>query len=207
MSPTSNRLASSRQGLYILLLVAAVILVGFFLVWPKFRQWKTSKDNLATTSTNLVERQENLKRIEALVSNYKSKKQQLQILEQTLPSSPAVPQLLANLERLVTSVGMKLDAVTVTEDTQSSESTGGTPAKKSQSSGSALNLQKLELVDLKVNLNVSGQYSDFYKLLEVLQLNQRLYEVDTISVQQSGKSEDKDNGIAFNLLILTKYQK
>ncbi|MDP2932558.1 MAG: hypothetical protein Q8N81_00305 [bacterium] len=207
MSPTSSRSASSRQGLYILLLVAAVILVGFFLVWPKFSQWKTTKDNFATTSTNLTERQENFKRIEVLVSNYKSKKQQLQILEQTLPSSPAVPQLLANLERLVTSVGMKLDAVTVTEDTQSSESTGGTPAKKSQSSGSALNLQKLELVDLKVNLNVSGQYSDFYKLLEVLQLNQRLYEVDTISVQQSAKSGDQDSGIAFNLLILTKYQK
>lgn len=207
MAPTSNRLASSRQGLYILLLAVAVILVGFLLVWPKFNQWKTAKDNFKATSANLAERQENLKRIETLVGDYQSKKQQLQILEQTLPSSPAVPQLLANLERLVTSVGMKLNSVTVTDDAPALESGGGKSAKKSQSAGSALNLQKLELVDLKVNLIVSGQHSDFYKLLEVLQLNQRLYEIDTISVQQPSKGGDKNVGIAFNLLILTKYQK
>lgn len=141
--------------------------------------------------------------MQRLVAAFKSKKSDLEVLKEVLPDSPSVPQLLANLESIVASSGLKVVAISVTEEEKPDDKQQDPKNQKNQSS--QLGLKDAELVNLKISLKAQGLYEDFVKLLANLESSRRLYELENIASEEV--KNDKGGTNSFLIVMTAKYLK
>ncbi|MBI4054094.1 MAG: type 4a pilus biogenesis protein PilO [Candidatus Doudnabacteria bacterium] len=200
MAPPRSQ--SARLGLLLFLAVAVIIAIGTLLLWPKFQQMREERVNLQKTESEHDQKKRTVEGIEKLVRNFKSKAEQLAIVEQTLPSAPEVPQLLASLEQLALQSGMSVMGILVTDPTLADARFRPKQATSDNQLGA---IPKPELVELKIDLSLSGDYGNFANLLDALERNQRLFEVSSITAEPNSGAQE--SGAVFTLVIKTSYQK
>lgn len=201
--PVVYREDASRQGLITLGLVAAIVLVGWLLLWPAYGGWNKDKEELAVAQSDLAKRQATLDSYSRLIANYDSKKTELAVLDTSLPNAPKVPQLLFNMESLVVQSGLKMGSIKITDPTVAEESYKSAPAKApSPDKG----IPHPALVELKIDLNLEGDYGALRGFLEALERNQRLLEVRSLTASPASGT-GQSAGATFGLTLSTVYQK
>lgn len=197
----SSRDQAARNGLFGFMLLVIAVVGAWMLIWPSYKGLRTDQDMQAQTQAQYDEKTKAIGDVTMLINNYKTKKQQLAIIEQALPSAPAVPQLLADLEKIASQSGMKLDNLKVSDTSQDPNK----PPVDRQNAGTAI-FSTPELVKLKIEMAVSGTYESFPLFLQLIQRNVRLLEIQQVNSETS--SEDTRSELPkFNLVITTYYQK
>jgi hypothetical protein len=198
----SRRSISSQIGLISILLVVVVGVLGWFLVWPGYTQFREAQDRGTQLAQALETKNKTYSEIDGLVNKYNSNKNKLESLSRAVPSAPQVPQILAMVESLAKQSGMtRVMTLTVTEESAG----GGAPAvdrKPAAPADSVGAMTKPALVTLKVTLTVAGNYGNLPLLFDLLEKNLRLFEIQTITAQATGKGEAQ----TFNLTFNTFYQ-
>lgn len=193
----------SRQGLIVFACAIAIVLVGWLLFWPAYTGWRERERELASARSELASKQATLDSFSRLIANYESKASELEVLGTSLPNAPKVPQLITNLEDLAVRSGMRVQSIRITDPTKMEES-----YKTPSASGSDVEqgIPNPVLVELKIEMNLEGDYGSLRGFLEALERNQRLLEVRSIAASPLSGT-DQSSGAVFGLVLGTSYQK
>jgi len=177
-----------RLHIFIIIL-AAVVLVGYFLVWPAFQSMMLGRDNLVAWQQKLAQAQESKKKLGELETKYQSIQDEQDRIMQALPPSEDIPGLLVQMEALASQNGLIIDSLSFVypqSDTGArinvSETEGSVAA-----TGSSL---PAGVKVLSVNLNLNGNYSSLKNFLKAAENNLRLTDVGKISYSQNDTYSD-----------------
>ena len=177
-----------RLHIFIIIL-AAVVLVGYFLVWPAFQSMMLGRDNLVAWQQKLAQAQESKKKLGELETKYQSIQDEQDRIMQALPPSEDIPGLLVQMEALASQNGLIIDSLSFVypqSDTGArinvSETEGSVAA-----TGSSL---PAGVKVLSVNLNLNGNYSSLKNFLKAAENNLRLTDVGKISYSQNDMYSD-----------------
>lgn len=230
----STRNAAASKGLIVLLLVIILGAIGWFLAWPEYGNLKTAKSDLVTAQTQKQEKSTLLSDLQGLIDSHKQKQKDLDVLKDALPSAPKIPQLLATLENLALTNMMDIESIRITEDKtaaattapvtapatsykpttedQTAGSPAGTAAPGGVSAAATIRQVKPELVPLKIEFSVFGEFAAFMSLLDSLEKNIRLFDINLLSTgsdTSAAPSADKNKkaGQNFRFTITTYYLK
>lgn len=203
----TRRNASTQAGLITLLLFVGVIAIAWLLLWPGYKGLTEEKDRQVSVESQHETKLQTTRDIDQLVGNYKAKKTDLAILQQGLPPSPMVPQLLANVESLVLQSGMSVEAVKITEQKKDQSTQVGASSMQAvaATSTSETFITPHETVVLNIDLSVTGSFDKFPVLLDLLEKNLRLFDIKSVSTESAEIKGSKST--TFVLLIDTFYQK
>jgi len=172
-----------------IIILAAVVLVGYFLVWPAFQSMMLGRDNLVAWQQKLAQAQESKKKLGELETKYQSIQDEQDRIMQALPPSEDIPGLLVQMEALASQNGLIIDSLSFVypqSDTGArinvSETEGSVAA-----TGSSL---PAGVKVLSVNLNLNGNYSSLKNFLKAAENNLRLTDVGKISYSQNDMYSD-----------------
>ena len=198
------RKSQTRNQLIALVMLIAVLAIAWVVLWPAFKDYKDAKAGLTATQIKLIEKNVTLDQMDLLMSNYEGEEARLADLKEALPTTPSVPDLIADLEELVFLNTMSISKLSVTEVV---DPTGGAEPKSSQDeiiqedpSGAFV---KPKLVTLKIDLAVVGTADRFANFLESIEKNLRLLEVKILNIEIG----DGEEIPMFDMVIETYYQK
>lgn len=148
-----------NQKLFSSIISVASILIVFLLVLPTFDQTRMLRGSIKERVDIINEVQEISNRISILNQGIESRRQEIDKLDQLLPKDKKVPELLSNMESIVSASGMVL---------------------------TEMNLSDVAQVDnvRKVNttLKLNGSFTAFINFLDLLERNLRLIDVSTLDV-------------------------
>lgn len=194
----------------ILLIIMAVVIGGYLILLSgKVFQLKEQSSIMLEKMAefeDLEQYNNQLKQLEDTIKEFqKSNAQQVAKLEEVLPGSPQIPQLLAQLEALVKSSSFNLSGLTLSEAALPEAASAKTKQPKEAESLAAeesKNQLFASLPDtvrvLKISLSVSGgDYFAFKDLLKDFETHIRLF--DIISLSFSGGSSGGSGEYSLNL--------
>jgi len=189
-----------------------VLAVGlFWLVYPKYQSLKQQ------TSKSLPDKIEELrvledyaakiKELEQAIANWQTKnRQQVQTLEQVLPDTPKVPELIAQFDALARESGFLVNSFDFAESEATLANAAvvlDAPRPKAKVKKTGLEHIKLDkdirLVNITLNLT-GGDYLSFKKFLDRLEKNMRLLDVVSIDFSSS-----LAQGTDYNIALRTYY--
>ena len=108
------------------------------------------------------------------------------------------------VESLAKQSGMsRVMTLTITEPPEASGAPAANASTAPAPADSTGTVTKPTLVALNVTLTVAGNFSNLPLLLDLLEKNLRLFEIQTLTAEESGKGEAQ----TFNLTFNTYYQK
>ena len=190
-----------------------VMLAGlFWLVYPKYqtlRQVTTASlpDKIGELKA-LEDYAVKIKELERVIADWQAKNQtKVKILEQVLPGTPKVPELIAQLDALARASGFTINSLDFAESEagQLSGTTGAAVTKAKVAVNKAAGLDEIldkniRLVNINLNLT-GGDYLSFKKFLDRLEKNMRLLDVVSIDFSSS-LSEGTDYALALRTYYL-----
>jgi len=198
-------LSEASMGLVNTFLVLVIFLGGWMMLRPEYNDLKQVRIEADTVLVELNTKKETIKQINELVSNYDSLREDFLALEKAIPSSPRVPQLLANLEELTIQGGMVINEMDVTEMTEQdlkNTMQATDPAATASTGGLG---DKPLLIPIKIDLKVTGSYENFLTFLTSIEKNIRLLDVKILNIEP-GEGENATQP-TFDFVIETMYQK
>jgi len=159
----TNRLLSS-------IIIASSILIFFLLILPIFDQTRMLKGAIEQRSMILDELQEVSNRVAELTSEVERNENSIVKLDQLLPKRKEVSEILVTIESIVSSSGLLLSELNLSEPT-------------GQGGGK-----------INVNIKLSGNFNSLMTLLDLLEKNLRLIEISTMDIAaESGGTSDRIN--------------
>lgn len=201
----SQRDRAARNGLFSFLIFVGIVLLLWLVVWPAYQEIGKTQAEIRAAEQQRDDRAKAVKDINALLAAYSDKKSQLTPLDQALPASPAIPQLLADIETIARQSAMKIDSLKLTD----APSTAETRQAGAKTKPSAEQFFKTpELVRLKIDLRVTGSFEHALLLLDVLERNARLFDIQSLGIESGSPSQSPATGEGkFSFLITTYYLK
>ena len=190
-----NQLSS---GFIVPLLILVIAASAYFVLLPKYKALNEAKQVLVEKQTEVSEKEAQLQGVRDLISDLKSKKEQLASLDEALPDAPRVPELLANVESLSLSSGLLMSNLQLTIPQRSSGDSKATPLVQ----GISGPLDNLGIV--QVDLILKGKYVNLKTFLTNLEQNLRLMDILSLTftpIQEENDAQD------FALKIQTYYDK
>jgi len=194
----------ARNRLIIVLLIVGFIVIGWFLVKPAWGDLNVTKENLVQAQIQLDEKEATFQNVAKLLSNFEAQRSRLEILDDALPDSPEVPQLLSGMEELVSASGMSLSALTITEEREDAPAQVFNPVTSGQPQVQQNLITQPELVEIKIDLAVTGTPENFYLLLSLLERNLRLLDINIISL--GSEAGGAPGEAIYDLVISTFYK-
>jgi Tfp pilus assembly protein PilO len=177
----------SRKSITAVLLVVISIVLGYFLVWPKWNDYKLTKASLA----DALAAQEQLKKgqqdLNAFLAEYNQHSNDATRVNQALPlSETQLHNVLNDLDTITKASGITLGQFSIL-DTQGSDNLGA----------ATYSIQSLDL-----SLTGSGTYSSFRNFIGSLENNLRIMDIKNATL-----SAGEGTQVQFNLEFRTYYQK
>ena len=148
-----------NQKLISSIITVSSILIFFLLVLPTFDQTRMLRSSIGERIDIINEIQEISNRINGLNREIESRRQEIDKLDQLLPKDKKVPELLSNMESIVSASGMTLSEINL------SDVAGVGSARK-----------------INATLKLSGSFTSFANFLDLLEKNLRLIDVSTLDV-------------------------
>ena len=139
------------------IIAAGSILIFFLLVLPAFDQTRMLRDSIEERDGILNEAQEISARINDLNREIDTRRQDIDKLDRLLPGEKQVPELLSNMESIVSASGLILSEMNLSE----------VPGQG-------------KIGKINGTLKLSGSYPSFVNLLDLLEKNLRLIGVSTL---------------------------
>src|SRR3989344_5518378 len=100
------------SGIFVPVLLIAVLAAAYFMLYPRYLSVQESQANLAAKQAVVLERQGSLSSITALKKELEPKQASLAPVDKALPLSPSLPELLADTEYLVNLSGLGPEGIT-----------------------------------------------------------------------------------------------
>ena len=194
----------ARNRLIIVLLIVGFIVIGWFLVKPAWGDLNTTKENLVQAQIQLDAKKATSQNVVKLLSNFEAQRFRLEILDDALPNSPEIPQLLSGLEELVSASGMNISVLKITEERGDAPAQVFNPAASGQPPVEQNLITRPELGEIKIELAVTGTPENFYLLLSLLERNLRLLDINIISL--SSEAGGAQGEAIYDLVISTFYK-
>ncbi len=144
---------------FIIILSILSLLMFFFLISPKYEDWKSFKIEISKKEAELKFQGAYLLKIREISAELKQNQESFSKIESALPQEASLPELLNFFQKSASQSGLVLRGV----NPSINASTGGGDTKVT-----------------KVNLILDGKYSDFKSFLAIIEKSARLIEVENI---------------------------
>ena len=198
----ANQLISA---VFIPVLILGIGLFGYLIVWPKYQNLNAERGLLATKKADVESRKNSLASVNGLISELKNNLDELEPMDEALPTAPRIPELLANFDYLARQSGLSITKLQISQG-PSLEPTGpeGFPVQIDDQ-------EIVELLSTTENLGLMvvggsfrGRYVNLQTFLLNLEQNLRLQDVQNLTLGQV----DQESGLQdFHLKIQVYYQK
>ena len=198
----ANQLISA---VFIPVLILGIGLFGYLIVWPKYQNLNAERGLLATKKADVESRKNSLASVNGLISELKNNLDELEPMDEALPTAPRIPELLANFDYLARQSGLSITNLQISQG-PSLEPTGpeGFPVQIDDQ-------EIVELLSTTENLGLMvvggsfrGRYVNLQTFLLNLEQNLRLQDVQNLTLGQV----DQESGLQdFHLKIQVYYQK
>ncbi|HEX5429485.1 MAG TPA: type 4a pilus biogenesis protein PilO [Patescibacteria group bacterium] len=177
----------SAKSITSLILVVGAVVLGYFVVLPRWNAYSAAKQVLATNQEHETQLEQSQTQLDAFLAEYKAHTADAQTLNQALPlSRPQIYDVLNSLDVLTAQSGLALGA-TGFQDTPQSDT---------------LNAASDSIQPIDMTLSVSGDYNGFKNFISLLETNLRLIDVNSVSIH-SGTAA---NVLDFTISLRTYYQ-
>ncbi|MDB4939848.1 MAG: hypothetical protein JWO40_273 [Candidatus Doudnabacteria bacterium] len=210
MQLTPAQKSRSGVGLFLICIILAVVLT-FFLVWPKYGQYKDSlaaKDN-NQQSLDLIKSQQ--AQVTTLYSKLQASSADLKKIDVAIPTGVDIPAVYAYLESMAQS--LNLGSITLQGkdenevlDQGNVVGVSGAPVSGGPTSigtGAPKSNLPASLGAIDLTMTVTGSYQNFVTFLGKIQNSLRLIDVQSIDVTSSEGKPD----LSFSIAMKTYYQK
>ncbi|MBZ9571757.1 type 4a pilus biogenesis protein PilO [Patescibacteria group bacterium] len=151
------------------------LILGFFIIWPKYQDLRDLKLEIKTRETELNYREEYFSDLNKISEELKKYEAELSKINDALPDDPSLPSLLNFLEKASSQNGLvfkklgSFSTVSLKKPTRTA-----TPSEQQPLSPS-------EIKETRLGFEVSGSYSALKNFLSTLEKSARLIEIETIS--------------------------
>lgn len=164
------------------IVIASSILIFFLLILPTFDETRMLYSSIKQREGMLKEVQEIKSRVTELNNEIKTKEEDIIKLDQLLPKKKQVPEILATIESIISSSGLFLSELSISEPV-------------GQGIGK-----------INANIKLSGDFYSLMIFLDLLEKNLRLIEISAIdiSTQPSGASNTINYDIKFEASYLSQ---
>lgn len=173
---------TSKQIILIVLvcLLALLILGGYFLCWPKYKEFQEKKSEIETKDEEIRLKEEYLSNLETFSEKLLTYSEQFSKIDSAFPVNPSSAVIFNFFQKTSFQNGLILTKVNMNETKQSSEE---------------------RIQEMSFSISVSGSYSAFKNFLSAIYTNSRLIEVESIDF--ASPEEEKD---LFNFVLDLKTQ-
>lgn len=203
MRKPSLNLSQYSSGLFIPILVLAGAGFAFFIMLPKFKEVRQSREVLVGKQAAMEQRRNAFAGMEKIIADLEVKRSELGPLDEAIPTSPDIPELLANLEQLARQSGLLISDIQIsTAPTVSSLAPGEDLARAQRAEQLMRSAENLSIMN--ISLNVVGQYPQLEAFFLNMERNLRLMDLQTVSF---GETDEDAGGQEYNLQLETYYQK
>lgn len=153
----------------------------FLVIFPKAQTFFDWNNEILEKDSELRYQEENFQELREISEKLKTYENSLSKIDSALPRAASVPLFLDFIQKASAQSGLSLKTISPSLNASAEKEGGGGVIK-----------------EMRVNLTVSGSYSDFMGFLSFLENSARLIEVENISFASSEKSP-----LSFNLTIKT----
>lgn len=182
-----------------LLMVVIGLIIYFDFTQPIYNEAQDIKAKERSQEVFVQNQQSSIKQVQGLFSSFQSQSQLEQVVSLALPADPDVAGAIAQLNGLANNNRLSPESFNVSLVGAKSDSSS---VKAKNSSSSAVQVNPLGTV--KFSVKMTGTYEDFKNFLKNIETNIRIFDVNTLSVQPAGKSnQDLYN---FNIVATAYYQ-
>ncbi len=169
----------------IVIILIALILGGYFLLWPKYQEFKSKKLEVETKDENIRQKGEYLSRLESNANKLSEYANELSKIDTALSVDPSKPNLYNFILKTSAENGLILNSVDIGEVSSEEE----------------------EIQKIPLSISVSGSYPAFKNFLSVIYKNTRLFEINSISFSSPGETEEGRELFIFSLVFETHVYK
>lgn len=199
-----NLQAALRSGILIPVLILAGGAAGYFLIYPKFISLSKARAGFETKQEEIVKLRQQQEEAKKLLLNYERKKEQLVSIDQALPRSPQIPELLAALDYFAVQGGVKISNLQLSspslQDIGLNPASSETPKRIDDFTRAVKDVGIIAL-----DVSFKGQYPNLKTFLLNLEQSLRIFDVYFVLL---GSVETKTGeGQEFTIRAHTYYQK
>ena len=168
------------------------LIVGFFLILPKYRVFERLQSEIKVKSAELKYKEDYFADIASTSVKLKDYQEVFAKIDSALPTNPSPPSLFNFLEEKSSENGLVLTKI-------KNLPTPPKVKKEGEEGG------QIEIKEIRAELSVLGSYSAFKNFLLGIQKSSRIIETQTISIEFPQSEEEKEEGglLIFNLTIKT----
>lgn len=174
------------KNIIILILILVFIGIVFLFDLPAYNRFTLLNREIKWQEQLLEDKQAVIAKTEQLKQDYETHKDELKRVNYALPSGKEIPNLIVQLEALVSENGLVLENLNFLE--------------KEAKAGEAPAPYK----SLEISLRAAGTYESLEGFLKALELNIRLMDVKLISF--SSKQSETEGLFIFNINLIVYYQ-
>lgn len=178
-----------KSNIIIFILILVFIGIVLLLDLPVYSKFAFLNGEIKRQEQLLKDKQEVIAKANQLKEDYDTYKDELKKVSYALPSGKEIPNLIVQLEALVSENGLVLESLNFVEE-----------AKKTKGETEL----SMPYKSLGVSLSTIGTYESFESFLKALELNIRLMDIKLISFS-SGKSE-VEGVFTFSVDLIVYYQ-
>ena len=169
------------------------LIVGFFLILPKYRVFERLQADIKVKSAELKYKEDYFADIASTSEKLKDYQEVFAKIDSALPTNPSYPSLFNFLEEKSSENGLVLKKIKNLPTPPKIKSEGGEESPT-------------EVKEIRADLSLLGSYSAFKNFLLGLQKSSRIIEAQTISIAPPGAKEKEETGgdlLIFSLTIKT----
>ena len=168
-------------------LFALLVLGGYFLLWPKYQEFKKKKTEMETKNEEIRLKEEYLSSLEDFSEKLLTYDEQLSKIDSAFPVNSSPADVLSFLQKTSLENGLILTDVDINKPSSLKDPT---------QQGSKGKIQEMSL-----SVSVSGSYSAFKNFLSAIYRSSRLIEVELINFS----SDEGKNLFDFSLELKTQF--
>jgi Tfp pilus assembly protein PilO len=196
--------ADFSSGIMVPILIVAIGVVAYFLVWAKYKDLQDTRTNLAQEQAKVTLRESELSSVQTLIADFEAKKADLQVLDEALPEAPQIPELLANFDALTKQSGLFLTSVNLQPVlTDASAVQIGTPTVPRLSVLPSPQGKNMGII--QASLSLKGAYVNLKTFFAGLEQNLRIMNVQSVQIKSTSEEHPETKDITIVLQVY--YQK
>lgn len=165
-----------KKYIPLILVLVFILLIGggYFLISPKFQDFRIKKIEIETRDEEFRKKEEHFLNLENTLEQLSKYEDEISKINSALPSKPLEPDLLNYFQRLSSENGLILKDINIA----SLLSAQGVPGEK--------------IKKLSFSVNLTGSYASFKSFILNLYRNARLIEIKSISFSGGSKEMTQD---------------
>lgn len=186
--------------------VGLSIVIGIFLLWPKFSDFNQDNEQISDAQSSLQQLNDDQAKVNGSIKNLVNPN--IANLQLAIPDRGDIPHLYAHLEALANSAGMHITSLQGNDDSKNAAANGSEPGANLALSGGTgpikLNPLPGDLGIISIRAQLKGTYQGVNQFLAAIKSSLRLIDVNQIDL-----SSDQTDGssITAQMTLIAYYIK